>query len=122
MPRIGSSNTSPLEDVAVLAERFGEAWRRSGSTDLAEFLPAADSALRKPALHRLIETEMELRYQRREQVFLEQYLERFPELGHARDLPAPLICAEYRLRLRYGAQPVLQGYGQRFPEQFAVVQ
>jgi hypothetical protein len=122
MPGLESSNASHWEELIALVDRFAAAWKHVGSADLAQFLPASSNPLRLRALHRLIETEMEFRYQRREQVLLEHYLERFSELGASRELPAALICAEFRLRQRYGAQPVLAAYRQRFPNQYEEVQ
>ena len=53
-------------------------------------------------LHELIKTEMEVRYRRRQNYPLEEFLRRYPELGGPEKLPAGLLYEEYRVRQRHG--------------------
>jgi serine/threonine-protein kinase len=48
-------------------------------------------------------------------MFLEDYLDHFPELGAAPKLSIQLIGEEYRARQRWGDRPTHQDYGARFP-------
>jgi serine/threonine protein kinase len=67
----------------------------------------------------MIKTELEIRCRRGQEVRLEEYLARFPEVGAIRTGLAPLLYEEYRVRQRYGDQPSLGQYQERFPERFA---
>ena len=72
-------------------------------------------------LHELIKTEMEIRCRRHRTVSLDEYLQRYPELGSADTLPTHLIFEEYRVRHRYGDQPSFETYAHRFPRQCEAV-
>ena len=65
---------------------------------------------------------MEIRWRRGQTVPIERYVERFPELGTVRELPAALIFEEYCVRQRHGDKAELTVYRGRFPEQFEDVQ
>jgi serine/threonine protein kinase len=123
---LGQLKTNEWQQLQEFAGRFEEAWQKvdSGATapDLRQFLPAAANAVRLPILHELIKTELEIRWRRGLPTQLENYLDKFPELGPVQKLPAELICEEYRVRHRHGDKPSLQTYQQRFPGQFAEVQ
>jgi formylglycine-generating enzyme required for sulfatase activity len=112
-------NTSEWRQLHDLAGRLEEAWQTAGSVDLGLFLPPPGSPFRLPFLHELIKTELEIRYRRGQPLTLEGYLERFPELGPSRSLPAALIYEEYRVRQLYGDRPELATYRERFLKQFA---
>jgi serine/threonine protein kinase len=108
-----------------IAERFEKAWQRAGggeTVDLNRFLLARGNPLRTIALHILIRIDLESRWKRGRACGLEDYLERFPELGPSKDLPAQLIHDEYTVRHRHGDKPSLTAYQVRFPAQFASVQ
>src|SRR4051794_40227787 len=104
-----------LEDLAA---RLEAAWKVGGPVDLQALLPPADDPLRPLALAELIKVDMECRWTRSQPVVLDQYAEKYPELGPKRGLAAELIFEEYRLRHRFGDKPTLALYQQRFPAQF----
>src|ERR1700722_5019380 len=93
-----SSRWLPLHDIAM---RFAQDARQAGASgpefDLRDYLPEAADPLRLPALHLLIELDLEIRWGRGQDVRLEAYLSRFPELGPGRTLPANLVHQEYRI-------------------------
>lgn len=101
-----------------LASRLEEAWKKGGPVDLTAFLPQADNPLRRPALQELVKVDMECRWRRGQPVVLDYYLDKFPELGRARDLPVKLIFEEFRVRKLFGDRPSLEVYRIRFPGQF----
>ena len=117
-----SLSESMRSRVQQIAAEFVEAWRghRQGIDEilLSTFLPASEDPLRLPVLHELIPTDLEQRRRRGENVLLENYLADFPELGSAQDLPVELIGAEYRIRRLQGDPLRIEGYRQRFPNQF----
>jgi serine/threonine protein kinase/tetratricopeptide (TPR) repeat protein len=110
------------EELRYIAERFETAWQKAeggGETvDPNRFLPPRGNPLRTLALHTLIKTDLENRWKRGRACDLEHYLERFPELGPVKDLPAQLIYDEYAVRHRHGDKPTLTAYEVRFPKQY----
>jgi serine/threonine protein kinase len=116
---LGRIKSSEWELVNAHAEHLERAWREGGkSVDLRDFLPAADSPLHLAVLHELIKTDLEMRWRANRPGVLEDYLERFPELGEAPSLPPSLVYEEYRVRNLFGDHPALELYRQRFPAQF----
>jgi serine/threonine protein kinase len=115
---LGDLKTAQWERLQDLADRLEDTWRRKNDANLEEFLPTERDPLRPLALQELIKTDLELRWRKGEQVLLESYLERFPELGPTRNLPVELILEEYRVRMKCGDRPELDVYRRRFPEQF----
>jgi serine/threonine protein kinase len=103
-----------------LADTVEKALESADTVDLTGFLPAdVTPSLRRVILQELIKTEMEIRCRRKQATTLDQYVERYPELGGLAALPAHLIYWEYHVRHCYGDQPTLESYQQRFPGQFA---
>jgi serine/threonine protein kinase len=119
---LGHLDPDEWERLQGMADRFEQACRGAGPVDLTEFLPPQGDPLRPVALQELIKTDLEIRWRHRQNVSLESYLARFPELGSAASLPAALIYEEYRARQLYGDRPPLDGYRGRFPAQFADLQ
>jgi hypothetical protein len=120
------SGSAPLPDgdwdeLLSVADRFEDAWKGAEAVDIARFLPAPGTPLRAAVLQELIKTDLEVRCRRGMVVALEEYVERFPELGSLRTLPAKLIYEEYRVRTLFGDRPPLNPYRDRFPQQFAAV-
>jgi hypothetical protein len=110
---------SDWELINERAERFEQAWRQEGKpVDLDPFLPPPGAPLRLAVLHELIKTDLEMRWRAKERGVLEDYLQRFPELGDALSLPPSLLYEEYRARSLFGDHPDLDQYRQRFPAQF----
>ncbi len=52
---------------------------------------------------------------------VEDYVERFPELGRRAELPVALIAEEYRVRQRWGDDPGSAEFAARFPEHGAAL-
>src|SRR5438128_1978175 len=92
-----------------LANDFEKAWKTAKATaaapDLSTFLPPPEDSLREDALHKLVQTDLALRWQRGQRVCVEEYLEKFPELGNAPKLLARLLFVEYSVRHDYGDKP-----------------
>jgi serine/threonine protein kinase len=104
------------------AEKLEQAWRDQTDLNLVSFLPPADDPLHGSVLEELVITDLEIRRSRGQAVCLDYYLEKYPELGDARNLPARLIYEEYRVRRLLGEALDLEQYRQRFPDQFAELQ
>ena len=94
----GELTDAHLEELEELASKLEEAWKKGGAVDLAALLPAPESPLRKPALIELIKVDLECRWRKGRTDSLETYIDKFPELGRPKDLPAKLVFEEYRVR------------------------
>jgi serine/threonine protein kinase/formylglycine-generating enzyme required for sulfatase activity len=119
---LGDLKTEEWQELQLIAERFEKAWKKAGDQgeppDLARFLPPPEDPLRKQVLQELIKTDLEARWRRHQSTGIEFYLQRFPELGKAKELPASLLYEEYRIRQTYGDKPPVTAYQRRFPDQF----
>jgi len=119
-------------------DRFEAAWQEEAPPAIEEFLPPikagrrpADDPARRTLLHELVKIDLEYRWRRPERTSsprqsrislpfrpnLEDYVERFPELGPLQDIPIELIGEEYRVRQRWGDRPDRAEYLRRFPRQ-----
>jgi serine/threonine protein kinase len=100
-----------LEEVI---EQFEDAWRQGQSPAIDEYLRHAGTE--RPALLReLVHADLECRLKRGEQVRIESYLTRFPELAAERGTLLGLIDSEYQLRVRLGGDVAAAEFTQRFP-------
>jgi serine/threonine protein kinase len=120
---LGDLKTSEWQELQQIADRFEKAWRKVADQgeppDLARFLPPPQDPLRKVVLQELIKTDLEARWRRNLSTGIEFYLQRFSELGGAKELPASLLYEEYRIRHSYGDKPPVTAYQRRFPDQFS---
>ncbi|QDU62255.1 Serine/threonine-protein kinase PknF [Planctomycetes bacterium Pan216] len=109
--QLRSDDWNRLQEVLA---RFEQEYRGGNSHDLEAYLPEASDSLRLPLLFELVQTDLELHWKDGKRVYVERYLERFPELLHAKGFPS-LLCNEYRVRHRHGESVSLTDYEQRFP-------
>src|SRR5262245_60081745 len=118
---LGASQTERL------LERFDQAWRSGTPPRIEEYLPAVASAGqvvnnfdRRELLAELVAIDLGYRWRQRPTGssgwLLDNYLQRFPELGPLDTLPVNLIGEEYWARLRWGDRPNHDEYGRRFPQ------
>ena len=68
-------------------------------------------------LQELARTDLELRWQRRDEITAEYYLTRFPELDDPSFVPT-LLQDEFTVRQKAGDQVDLTEYSERFPKHF----
>jgi serine/threonine protein kinase len=122
MENLGQLKTSQWEYLRDCADRLEKAWKQAATVDLAQFLPVPGNPLRALALVEMIKTDLEMRWGRGQIIGLETYLEKLPELGGPRNLPASLVFEEYRIRQVHGDRPSIEVYRNRFPDQFAELQ
>ncbi len=108
-----------------LASEFQKAWKAAKTIAdapvLDTLLPPPEDSLREDALHELIKTDLSMRWQRGERICVEEYVDKFPELGNTPKLLARLLFAEYSIRHEHGDKPHESVYKVRFPERFAEV-
>lgn len=116
-------------DVKLQLERFERAWQEETIPDLLDFLPGetqlADGLSRRDALVELVIVDLAYRWSGADSKCasddalsmrprLEDYVARHKELGSLDELPQELICAEYRVRKRFGRKPTHDEYLDRF--------
>jgi WD40 repeat protein/serine/threonine protein kinase/tetratricopeptide (TPR) repeat protein len=100
--------------VNDLLMRFEATWQAGAWPAVEDFLPA-DPDQRRPALVPLLCCDLERRLRRGQPVRVEDYLERFPELGQDVAGLYELVSVEYELvRRRLGVG--LDDYLRRFPQ------
>jgi serine/threonine protein kinase len=116
--KLGDLTSADWDRVQALLDRFEGAWRDGTEPDPAAFLPPPGDPLRRLVLQELVKSDLEARWRRGRGQPLEHYLQRFPELGPAADLPPALVWEEYRVRRGHGDAPPLESYRARFPAQF----
>src|SRR5215212_4987319 len=129
---VGTMNVIEPQDVATdeqlrgVMARFQETWQAHRedpqAVDLASYLPPVGDSLRASALVRLIPLDLEGRWRNGVPVSLEDYVQRFPELGPLDRVPAELIAEEYRIRAQFGVISPHSVLRQRFPNQFGDVE
>src|SRR5262249_20765490 len=122
--------------------------RRAPPPVLAQYLPPAGDPRRRPLLRLLVPIDLERRWDALSRGWssapaafaaadttgtpaatlpfaalprLEDYVRCYPDLGPVEELPPALICAEYRVRQRWGDRPKHDEYRQRFPRQAAAL-
>ena len=98
--------------------RFEKAILHGVQVDLADFLPARDSAVYQATLEELILIDLEHRWKRssgQAPVLVETYLDRFPIIQEP-SCVRRLIEEELRLRVQHGDRPTVIEYQRRFPD------
>ncbi|MCA9187071.1 MAG: protein kinase [Pirellulaceae bacterium] len=112
-----SQPTVSADDSVVV--RFLRAARNRPELRIEQFtepLPTHDETTNLIAL---VAAELTLRMERGESVRVEEYLQRFPQLGPRDKLPSLLIAKEIESRQRRGERVTQTEYVQRFPKQMA---
>jgi WD40 repeat protein/serine/threonine protein kinase/tetratricopeptide (TPR) repeat protein len=117
---VQSETQTTLVPLHPLVRRFEEAWLRGEQPAIDDHLPAGAS-FRRAALVQLIQADLRCRLKAGEEVRVETYLERFPELTEEAEAVLDLIVAEYRGRLGGEPPPTLEEYRQRFPRHAAAL-
>jgi serine/threonine protein kinase len=121
-----AADAASSERLRELMARFQATWAEHRedpqAVDLGAYLPAQGDSLRPEALLRLIPIDLEGRWQNGVPVSLEDYLQRFPEIGPIEAVAPRLIADEYRIRARFGVISPHSVLRQRFPRQFTDVE
>ncbi len=112
------------ELIAEKVDQLVAAWEgfREGAAPprLADFTADLPAENRPLVLQELIKADLELRWQdRRAPLFLEDYLQEFPELGGPANLPQDLIYEEIQIRRQSGDEVDDGEMVQRFPAQMS---
>src|SRR5262245_27985489 len=97
----------------TIVTQFLESRRRGERPTIERFVTGTAEPQRKPLLLALIQAELSDRKSNEPLTTVEQYLERFPELGSVQSAPLPLIVAEYASRSKSGPSPDLAEYAAR---------
>lgn len=101
--------------VDDVANAFEDAWRAGENPQIEKYL-STDPAVRASVLFELIKTEIELLATAGQQLDIEQYVVRFPEVKASLHLFAELIHFEFGIRRRTQPDLKLSNYAKRFPD------
>ncbi|HLJ93798.1 MAG TPA: protein kinase [Gemmataceae bacterium] len=101
--------------LEVIIERFEEAWQGGQRPVIDDYLKGEALAPQKLLLE-LVHSELECRLKAGEDIRVEAYVERYPQLTADREGVLELIAAEYVLRQRREPNLPLEEYGKRFPQ------
>jgi serine/threonine protein kinase/tetratricopeptide (TPR) repeat protein len=117
---ISDDHTKPLprtdwDRMEEILERFEEAWQGGQPPAIEDYLKARDIDVRK-LLVELVHADLECRLKTGEDVRVENYFGRYPQIADNPEAALGLIAAEYRLRQRREPSLTLQHYEQRFPQ------
>jgi serine/threonine-protein kinase len=119
-------------DFERLLDRFDEAWRTGAPLQIEELLDSArgtgGTSSRRKLLEELLKVDLEYRWRRAASaqngstsafspLRLEEYVQRYPDLGKLEELSAELIGEEYRVRQCWGDHPAHTDYTARFAQQ-----
>ena len=104
-----------LSPEAIHAKAFREAWRRGETPSITDFL-SSDPHGRIDLLLELVATDMQYRLQRGDEVSVETYLERWPELSTDKDVLVELIHREWEARENENPRDVRKELLGRFPQ------
>lgn len=110
----------PADERSRLEDRLDEfdaAWSRDPPPRLEDFYPPTNASpeTQRWFLSELVMTDLGQRWRRQlGRLLLEDYRERFPELGP--QLALELIAEEYRVRRLWGDRPEPDEYFRRFPD------
>lgn len=109
-----SGVNSPHRSHEPTVRQFDNAWRDGQSPRIDDFLPADDSNQTR-ILVDLIRTELKYLAKSGQDVRVEDYSEKFPQLAEDETAILELIDAEYQLRQRFEPHVSTSEYESRFP-------
>jgi hypothetical protein len=115
-----SSDFSRLSDdewreLQARADRFAEAIAGGKAVEWGEHLDGLTGHFRQAVLFELIKIDLDAAWKHGRRALLDEYIQRFPELGGPFALPAHLVYEEYRIRVGHGDRPEPDAYISRFP-------
>ncbi len=104
-------------DLHGFVDAFESAWRRRGSAEVADHLPAPDHPLYRLVLCEIVRVDLELHWSSGQPKRLEEYKLQFPALFDDPDAVRQIALEECRLRRQAGEEPDLDDYLRRFGSQ-----
>src|SRR5438132_10561319 len=101
-------------DLHGLVDAFESAWRRAGSAEVADYLPAPDHPLYRQVLCEIVRVDLDLHWSSGRPKRLEEYQRAYPALFDDPDAVRQIALEECRLRRQAGEEPDLDDYLRRF--------
>jgi serine/threonine-protein kinase len=114
-PRIRCLDSGAWHELERAVERFERAWEEGSRPTLDDYLPA-DETVRSAVVIELAHAELEYRLRAGEPARAEEYLRKYPEMGHDRAAALELIAAEHEIRSSQDSALRIAEYFDRFPE------
>jgi WD40 repeat protein/serine/threonine protein kinase len=110
---ISELSSADCAELERTIDRFEDAWERGDRPAITDYLPLEGH---RALLIELVHVELECRLKAGEEARVEEYLQRYPELGRERSVVVELLAAEYQHRRRGEAGVTFDEYGRRFPQ------
>ena len=118
----GAANTAANElsddtrrDLEAVLLSFDLSWSETKLAELVLSLPLAGDPLRLATLIELIKIDIERQWQNGQQLRVEDYLARYPELGTPATVAVELLQAEFEVRQQFGVATDVGDFATRFP-------
>lgn len=105
LPFEGELDDTQRSQLDSLLRRFAADWKECDEPDLPSHLPDWENSLRTRALVELIKLDQHARWRRGRPTYLEEYLERWPELRSDSDRVRELLIEECHARGTYATLP-----------------
>jgi serine/threonine protein kinase/tetratricopeptide (TPR) repeat protein len=105
---------SEWDQLEEVVERFEDAWQRGKRPAIDDYLKPGEFKSPKLVLE-LVHTDLECRLKAGEEVRVETYFERYPQIAGDSDAAVGLIAAEYNFRQRREPNLKPEDYERRFP-------
>ena len=121
MPREDLLTSAEHAILSARADAFHSALRKGGVSDWYSHLDGLEGPVRLAVLIELVILDLGHRWRHGESIRIEDYVERFPELGPADEVSPKLISEEFRCRVAAGENPDLSVVRSRFPIQFSAI-
>ncbi len=115
-PTVRDNSAQDRRKLDELLADFHRTWEIGRLEPTLADLPA-DLPYRLAAVTGLAAIDLEMRWQHGDSVRVEEYLQKYPELGTADNVSIELLLAEYFAQERYEAAPDLEAFLARFPQQ-----
>ena len=111
---VGAASHGATARLEEAIDRFEEAWQRGPRPVIDDHL-ASETDRRAALLVELVHVDLEYRLKAGEAARVEDYLQRYPELGPNRRVVLELLGAEWRLRRRDDPSVTAEEFDRRFP-------
>ena len=114
--RVRELSAQDRQKLDELLSNFHSTWE-PGRLDRALHQLPVDIPYRLAAVTGLAAIDLEMRWQKGDYVRVEEYLEKYPELGTPDNVSVELLLAEYFSHERYESAPDFTAFLSRFPQQ-----
>jgi serine/threonine protein kinase len=106
------------KEIAAYLAEFERTWNDASLDFWVRASLPSGGALRVPALIEMVKVDLRRRLERGDSIFVERYLQLYPDLGTTETASVDLLITEYLSRAGSRNSADLTDYARRFPRQF----